>query len=335
MKTKNDYAHEKTDDIILKMERKIKRTYDNAYKNLKKGLSEYLKQFEEKDKAKRKQLLNGYITKNQYDMWKMTEIMFSGDYTRTETELAEFLSAYDRMAMQIIKDGLPEIYALNMNYGTYLIEKSINIDTTFSLYDKATVERLIKENPKLLPEPNPEGKIAKEITGRKRQKWNRQHINSVMTQAILQGESIPNIAKRLRSITDMNKRSAITNARTMATSAENGGRENSYKRAEDMGIDLKRVWIATLDNRTRHEHRLLDGQERKVGEPFEVNGYRIKFPGDPNASPRMIYNCRCRTIAKVNGVNFNLSDLSTRKNKLDNVSYEEWKHKHEVKNAKG
>ena len=106
---------------------------------------------------------------------------------------------------------------------------------------------------------------------------------------------------------------------------ENGGRVDSYKRAESMGISMVQVWLATLDGRTRHEHRQLDGQKRPVGEPFEVDGYKIDFPADPKAEPFLVYNCRCTLIAQVKGVNLDLSDVTQRDSKLGAMSYEQWK----------
>lgn len=67
-------------------------------------------------------------------------------------------------------------------------------------------------------------------------RWNRQRIQSELTQGLLQGESIPEIAKRMQKVTDSNYKSAVRNARTMTTGAENAGRVDSYKRAEGMGI---------------------------------------------------------------------------------------------------
>jgi predicted SprT family Zn-dependent metalloprotease len=92
-----------------------------------------------------------------------------------------------------------------------------------------------------------------------------------------------------------------------------------------MGIKMLQVWMATLDDRTRHEHRQLDGQKRKVGEPFEVEGEKIFFPGDPAAEPYLTYNCRCTLVGEVKGVDYNLSDVSQRDNKLGDMTYEEWK----------
>ena len=45
-----------------------------------------------------------------------------------------------------------------------------------------------------------------------------------------------------------------------------------------MGVDLTIEWSATLDNRTRHDHRLLHSQRREVDEPFEVDNIKILYP---------------------------------------------------------
>lgn len=93
----------------------------------------------------------------------------------------------------------------------------------------------------------------------------------------------------------MSVESAIRTARTAVTAAENGGRQASYERAAEMGIELTRKWLATHDARTRHAHGAADGQEVGVKEPFIVGGEKLMFPGDSSmgASGWNIYNCRC------------------------------------------
>ena len=93
-----------------------------------------------------------------------------------------------------------------------------------------------------------------------------------------------------------------------------------------MGINLEQEWLATLDNRTRHAHRVVDGQRVKVGEPFQVDGYDIESPGDPSAPGYLVYNCRCTLIAAVKGHTTEASDLSLRHDKnLGDMTYNEWK----------
>lgn len=91
----------------------------------------------------------------------------------------------------------------------------------------------------------------------------------------------------------MNMSASMRYARTMTTAAQNAGRMDSYKKAQDMGIDLERNWMATLDGRTRDSHRAIDGEHRPIGKAFS-NGCR--YPGDPEGEPGEVYNCRCTWI---------------------------------------
>lgn len=95
-----------------------------------------------------------------------------------------------------------------------------------------------------------------------------------------------------------------------------------YQKAQNMGIQLQKEWRATLDGRTRHEHRLLDGQRVAVGEPFEVDGYKMTYPGDPDAPGYLVYNCRCTTVSAIQGLEY--EDVR-HYDKLGGMSYEEWK----------
>jgi hypothetical protein len=47
----------------------------------------------------------------------------------------------------------------------------------------------------------------------------------------------------------------------MGTDAENKARLDGMYRAEDMGNSITKIWMATLDNRTRDSHAKLDGAE--------------------------------------------------------------------------
>ena len=93
-----------------------------------------------------------------------------------------------------------------------------------------------------------------------------------------------------------------------------------------MGIKCKKKWLAVLDGRTRHEHRLLDGQSAELDQPFQSELGPIMFPGDPSAHPGNIYNCRCRTTCAIDGFEIDFTDLTLRNtDHLDYDSYEDWK----------
>ena len=119
----------------------------------------------------------------------------------------------------------------------------------------------------------------------------------------------------------MDYNAAVRSARTATTAAECAGRIDTYKQAEAMGIQLKQMWRTTLDGKTRHAHRLLDGQMVDIGEKFKVDGYELEYPGDPSAPGYLIYNCRC-TVVSVDKLH---DPNAPRASKLGGVSYEEWK----------
>ena len=90
-----------------------------------------------------------------------------------------------------------------------------------------------------------------------------------------------------------------TFARTAMTGAQNSGRQTTFENAKGLGIKLKKEWMATLDNHTRINHILLDGQKVNTDDDFEVDGLKIRYPGDPQAVPAMTYNCRCTMVGDI------------------------------------
>lgn len=111
----------------------------------------------------------------------------------------------------------------------------------------------------------------------------------------------------------MGASSAVRTARTAVTAAQNGGRQDTYTSAKAMGIELKKEWLATLDARTRPAHGAADGQQVDVDEPFILDGYKLMFPGDKSAPAYLVYNCRCSTIAALDGV----TDIGQRRGRID------------------
>ena len=158
------------------------------------------------------------------------------------------------------------------------------MDISFEIYNEDAVKRLQEEDPDILPEYS--------IDEEKDLAYNKKQVNAAITSAILQGKSIPNIASDLSSrMKTTNQQTAVKAARTAVTSAQNGGRLESFYKAKEMGIDVKKKWMATLDSRTRPRHRDLDGEIREVEEAFS-NG--LMYPGDSSGSAGEVWWCRCR-----------------------------------------
>ncbi len=306
-----DWGHKETDQILKQLEGRLKKEYKSALKTMDERLSKHLSQFQDADKNMIAKWKAGEMTEKQYLKWRTSQMMTGQRWQDTRDVLAKDLTNANVIATQMINNTMPDVYALNMNYGTYEIESATRLNTSFSLYDHRTVERLMSDNPDMIPKARMD--IPKDM------QWNRKKITSAVTQGILTGDSIPKIADRLQQVTDMSARAAIRNARTYTTAAENRGRVDSYERAQEMGIDLEQEWIATIDTRTRASHVALDGVRIKVGGEFP-NGCR--YPGDPQGDPDEIYNCRCTLVAALAGY----QEEAERFSRLPaGMSYEDWK----------
>ena len=318
-----DYAHKLTDDELKALEKRISDEYKQAEKEVEEKLNNYLADFARKDAIEAQKVADGIITQKEYDNWRVNQMATGKRWDNLRNSLAEDYHNANMIARDMTTDQSKEVYALNYNYGGFEVESATGLDTGFILYDKSTVERLMRDDPQMLPPPGK--KVAERIKAGQDVLWNNQQIQSVMMQSLLQGESIGKIATRLATaVGDSNRAAAIRNARTMTTGAENAGRVDSYKRAEEMGIKLKQMWIATLDERTRQSHRELDGQSVEPGEVFVVDGHKIRYPGDPTAEPSEVYNCRCTLVAKFPGVPYTFAERGT-----DKEEYLEWKKGHE------
>ena len=320
-----DYGHKETDKILYALERKIRKIYKQASKEVQAKLDDFMKDLNSEEWELVKKVNKGEMTQTELVAWRNKKIIQVKRWEELRDNLADDYVNANQIARSIVFGTMPDVYALNHNFATYDVEHNSLIDTSYTLYDRNTVERLIQKNPILLPPPGK--KVSERIRLKKDKLWNRQKIQSVMLQSILQGESIPKIAKRLSSeMAYHNQVGAIRLARTMTTSTENQGRMDAYQRAEDMGIKLGRQWVATLDNRTRHAHRELDGQIKPLKEPFYYEGHAIRFPADPQAPYNLTMNCRCTLISAIKGYEEDLSDLGLRNTKkLGNMSYEAWK----------
>ena len=309
-----DYGHKETDKRLELMEKRVGTIYKQASEEMREKLAKWYKDFERLDKQKADLVEKGELPKADYLAWRKRKMVESGRLKALVDTLTEDYVNSDKIAMQIVRGELTDVYALNANYAAYKIEQDANVNLSWTLYDHSTVERLIREEPDILPLPSVNVPLD--------ERWNRQHLNIAITQGILQGESIPHIGDRLQRILGMDRVAAIRSARTATTAAECAGRIDAYKYAESLGIEMQQEWVATLDDRTRHEHRVLDGQRVDIGEAFEVDGATLRYPGDPQAPGYLVYNCRCTLVSAVKGID--QSDAS-RASKLDGMSYEDWK----------
>ena len=315
-----DKAHRLTDEKLEEMEKRLSDIYSRAEKELQKTIDDYFAKFAKRDAKQRAILEAGEITEQEYKQWRLAQMGRGERFKALQRRVAERYTEANETAVRYVNDATPGIYSLNRNYSAYTIEKVAG-NIGFDLWDEQTVKRLIVENPDLMPYYPPEKALNRGID----LAYGKRQISASVTSSILQGESIPRIAKDLQTrIPDMNKSSAIRTARTAVTGAQNAGRMDSYVEAEKMGIKLKKSWLATIDGRTRHSHAMLDGQTTDIDKPFKVDGEEIMFPGDTSAPGYLVYNCRCTLIASVDGVDTSNGLRRDRYGILPDMTFAQW-----------
>lgn len=324
-----DQGHKLTDERLADLEKRLHDEYEQAAKDLQKKLDKYLKKFATKDAIWKKSVEAGIRTQEEYDKWRVQAIAAGERWEKMKARIVADQLHTNQIAREIIDREMPGIFELNANFALYQVEHDAQIDTGLTLYNREAVDRILRDDPEMLLPPG--RRVSKQIQEGKAERWERQKVQSVMLQGLMQGESIPKLAARLASaVADSDYKAAVRNARTMATNAQNAGRYDAYERLTNNGVDLTLEWAATLDNRTRHEHRMMHGQRRDVGEPFVVDGIEIMYPAqtgdfmgvrESDIPQSLIWCCRCTILAFVKGFEHDTIKTS---DKMGDMTFEEW-----------
>lgn len=293
------------------LQEKLQLTYTDAIDGMTSRIEASLKEFAADDAKWQADVAAGKKDAKAYKAWRKDQALHNNQLKALKKALTQDLIAADKMAMAYVNQVPAGVYAEGMNFATYEIEHGAKANTSFTLYNKNTVMELVANEPDLLPQAA--------FDKVKDAAWNSRHVTSAVTQAVLQGQTIPQLATSIAGIAAMDQRAAMKAARTAMTSAHSLGKLKGYERAAGMGIDVKKQWLAALDSRTRGSHRHLDGEVVKLDKEFS-NG--LKYPGDPDGPASEVYNCRCTLVPVIGGVQY---DEVERANKLGGMSYEEWK----------
>ena len=94
-------------------------------------VQDYLEKFRVKDELKLKALDNGMITEEEYKQWRVGQIMMGQRWAEMRDTLAQDYTNADKITRSIAYGHMPEVYAINFDYGTFQVEKGSLIDTSY------------------------------------------------------------------------------------------------------------------------------------------------------------------------------------------------------------
>ena len=325
-----DKAHILTDKKLEEMERRLSAIYSVSYRKTQAKMLEFAKGIDGKASELLKAIKEAETeteektAKNAYLQYFKKEVVKSKAFKDLSAEITLDLFNTNTQASAYINSQTPEIYALNYNW--------INEQLAKDIPDFVSQHITAKE-------ANEYGDLTKQTVSKpKDTKWNENNIKKsvIVGASLLLGANA--IMKRSAKLTiEKNRNSASMHNSGMGTDAENKARLDGMYRAEDMGNEMTKVWIATLDNRTRDSHAMLDGASVPLDDVFD-NG--LERPRDPNGDPAEICNCRCslkygvgQTTGKTRSARYgdvsgsykkSSSFKDTQSEEIANMSYGEW-----------
>ena len=117
-------------------------------------------------------------------------------------------------------------------------------------------------------------------------------VKDVLREQSASGETISELADRLKDLFDGERAHALTVARTETVRAYNAASVEAWKQTGEVE---EMEWMTAQDDAVRESHREIDGETAKIGDSFSIG---LKFPGDPAGEAGETINCRC-TLAPV------------------------------------
>lgn len=312
-----DYGSRYSDRKIRKVDRELKGIYRQAEQELKKKLADFVAASKARDRYKQQQRDSGVITEKEYEDWLKGQVFQKERWERKIRQVQQVMYNHNVEAAKIVHENKLDVFAENYDFEAFKAEWITGI--SFDAYSAETVSLLLKDRPQLLPK----WKIDQE----KDYKWNYRKVNNAVTQGIIQGESVDKVAERLvDNLCTQNENKMRMFARTAINEAQNAGRQAQMQDAAKKGIEVHKQWLATLDLKTRDTHRHLDGQEVLYDKPFNSDLGKIMFPGDPEADPANVFNCRCTVVTIYPEYEDRQNDWREDET-IDGMTYKQWKNK--------
>ena len=318
VREKPDYGREYADKRYREIHRRLLATYQQAASELYDKQADFLYKHEKRYEKYWQMVQSGELSEQDFKAWLRGQVYQSEQWAYKRGQLARLMTDIDAQAMRMLNREKLDVFSENANWAAYKIEQTTGMIATFGLMNAEAVERLIRDDPNILP--------TQDIDEAKDYRWYNEIIQNAVLQGILQGETLDEIARRLSEETgDKALNTLLRNARTAFTGAMNAGSLMAMERARDeYGISLQKRWMAIFDDKTRHAHARLDGQVQDVDQPFDSLLGPIMYPGDPDAQPSNVWNCRCYMDEFYPDYDNARYRYDAEGNFVGDVSYDEW-----------
>jgi len=257
------------------------------------------------------------------DSVNYSEMVKYNRLTNLEQTISKIIKKLTGEVIKTSKVTIKSIFEENYYRTGYAIENSLALQLYFGLLDNNTIKAALY---------NPMDRIKWPERLREHARIYVRAIKQELAQGLVEGKGYGEIAKRITEKSEITATKAIRIIRTEGHRVQNASRiialEKTEKAADNLGIKTERIWVATLDERTRSSHQKMDGQKARM-----INGeLQFRFPsGVTTIGPGLSgiaeedINCRCSVITKLSNHPPKLRKDNVSKKLISYMNYEEWK----------
>ena len=296
-------------------------------KNLKKQ-EKYLLALE---KSKEKELLKAFVKSNA--KIKADIALLSENGTLTGVEIMRYnrlVELQNKVIIEIktlaketgliINNSVIEQYQEGYNTTSFLLEKDIEADMSFSLIPKYEAKEAII---------NPLSKVGFVQRNTTNLAKTAMDLNSLLAQGIIQGKSYKDIADIVNDKFNIGYQNSLRIVETENHRVNQKASEDSANFVANKGVIMQKQWRASIDASTRETHGEADGQIVDLDKPFIVQGENLMYPGDPAGSASNVINCRCVSIKLVSGYKPSFRRIRG-EGIVPYTNYTDWKENHNL-----
>jgi SPP1 gp7 family putative phage head morphogenesis protein len=243
-------------------------------------------------------------------------LMQARRYNRLVTLETEIAAEYRKLTGKIIGDTQGNIARMftEAAYGTqWAIDQATGIQIAFPVIRVDAIRAAVENELYGIP-----SKKVLQINAAQR----LARISATLTRSLVSEDSYATTARALKKQFQEGYSDSIRVVRTESNRAMNQGHLYTYEEAEELGVNMRKRWVATLDDRTRDTHGALDGQYADEDGLFWIGDDSAEAPG-LFSEPQNVINCRCRVVEEIEGLEPELRRIRD-EGVVDYITFEDW-----------
>jgi hypothetical protein len=266
---------------------------------------------------------NKLLELNERSTWTQTDLMKYDRLNKLQDQILLEIKELSNKVYTEIKNTNKDITVTEYNRSSYGYTKEVGVFLSFDRINTELIKSIVE-----MPYPNiPLSDFIKKIGSATYEK-----IKVILGSTLLTGDGVQTASKQIKDLLGVSYKEALRIARTEGLRARSKAQLEVTNKAKNLGLDIKKRWLSTLDFRTREDHRKLDRQYADDEGYFHVSGYKAQAPRMFGVASLDI-NCRCTYTEEVVGISepiMKRKDNIT-KELIDNMDYNTWYQKYRVK----